>query len=478
MSVGPNGSANKRVLLTSTSSTIASPRFPAASPSYDASKLKSEYERRELLSKQAYEKLQSEYKASGRETEKYKQEKLALLRQWEDANAERKEEKDNLEEQRRFLNERVNTLTQQNQELKLKMEETQAERARLAQNLHGEETRQSMRITSLEYELASAKASAEENKEMRDKMELALQKREKEWEEERIRLANNVTPSDESKKGMMELSDLLSKIHKLESETLILQRDNRILKTRAESIEALKEQNRVLGEKVGVVNEIRRKLAEAESRIQDLELDQENWNRKLTSRGDTFAFESMQGVCSAVDAEIPTITAPSILDVDSLSTYISNLQGAVAGLTVRSKILNDRVDSSRKHQIEDEQKLKEVDVKLEKVSTELNAEKMERLKAVKRAEASKAEVESYVKLLDTFQEESRNQSAQYNAASAEHIQVLEARIKTMTEALDEAKAESESLNKLTQEGGGMSKEERDQILKEYEIREAELQKCE
>lgn len=295
---GPSGgSSSKRPLLTSSSAT-SSPRFPQASPSYDASMLKSEYERREILSKQAYDKLQNEYKANGRELERFKQERLALLRQWEEANSERKEEKDSFEEQRRFLNDRVNTLQQQNQAIRIQCEEVQGEKAQLAQSSHEEKTKLSLRISELEYELASVRAQAEESKEAKNKLLTASDIKEREWEEERSRLEQRTTfQGGDSKKLTGELSELLTRIHKLESESLSLQQENGLLKKKSESIEALKEQKRDLEERLELVDELRRKHAEAEVRIKDLEVEKQEWNQKLSSGGDVVAFANLQATC-------------------------------------------------------------------------------------------------------------------------------------------------------------------------------------
>jgi mitotic spindle assembly checkpoint protein MAD1 len=462
---GSNGASSKRPLLSSASAT-SSPRFPQASPSYDATMLKSEYERRELLSKQAYEKLQTDYKASGREIERFKQERLALLRQWEDANSERREEKEALEKQNKLLSDRLNDLQQQNQDFRIQLEEVQTERANLAQASHGEETKQSLRITALEYELAAAKAQAEENKEAKDKIALAFSVREEEWEGERARLERRETEDGDSKKLVGELSGLLTKIHKLESESLTLQQENRILKTRTESIEALKEQNRSLEDKLEAFDNLRRRQAEAEAKIRDLELEKQEWSRQLSDGGDVVAFESMQRTCADPYKEISSVIAPSPLTVSNLPAYISSLRGAISGLIVRSDGFQNRANSLRKDCTEAEEKIEQKSLKCQKLEEELNVERIERLKVTKTAESAKMEVESYVKLLDTFQEESRNQSTQYDAASAEQIKLLQSRLQTMQGNLDDAHKEADRLRLLTNEGGGMSKEERNSLKRE------------
>jgi mitotic spindle assembly checkpoint protein MAD1 len=428
--------------------------------------LKTEYERRELLSKQAYEKLENEYKASGREIERFKQERLALLRQWEDANVERREEKESFEKQNRLLGERVNDLQRQNADFRIQLEELQVERAQLAQSSHGEETKQSLRITALEYELAAAKAQAEENKEAKDKAAIALRAREEDWEGERTRLERMEAGKDDSKKLIVELSELLAKIHKLESESLALQQENRILKTKTESIEALKEQNRSLEERVEMVDGLRRRHAEAESKIRDLEAEKEQWNHQLSDGGDVVAFESMQRSGADFYAEIPSVIAPSPLTVSNLPIYISSLRGALAGLAVRSEGLKRRADGLRKTCNEAEEEMEQEREKARKLEEELSVEKTERLKATKMAESAKMEVDSYVKLLDTFQEESRNQSTQYDAASAEQIQLLQSRLKTMQDSLDEARSEVDLLRLQTKEGGNIPKEEKERLKKE------------
>lgn len=420
------------------------------------SMLKAEHERRELLSKQAYEKLQAEFRANGRETERIKQEKLALLRQWEEANFERREEKESFEEQRKFLNEQVNTLQQQNQDLRSNLEEARVERTQLAQSSHGEETKQSLRIAALEFELASAKANAEECKEAKEKVILAFDIREKEWEEERERLEQKGGEHQDAKKLTSELSELLSKIHRLEGETLGLQRENRILKTRSESVEALKEQKRNLEERLGLVEELRRNYAEAEARIQELEADMNKWNDQLSNVGDMLAFESTQADCADADAAIPSVQAPSLLTVETLPTYLSALRGAIAGLSVRSSTLEERARTARRLCSDAERSSEEEASRRRVLEEELSAEKTERLKEAKLAETARMEVESYRRLLDTFQEESRNQSTQYNAASAEHIQVLEARLRVVEADLLASSSEAKELRKLKQSGERMT----------------------
>lgn len=435
--------------------------------------LKAEYERRELLSKQAFEKLQNEYKASGREIERFKQERLALLRQWEDLNVERQEEKEQFEKQNRLLTDQVSGLQRQTADLRTQLEKAQVERAHLAQSSHGEETKQSLRITALEYELAAAKAQAEENKEAKEKVVIALHAREEEWGEERARSERTNAGKDDSKKLVGELSELLAKIHKLEKESLALQQENRIFKTKTESIEALKEQNRSLEERVEMVDGLRRRHAEAESKIRDLEAEKEQWNQQLSDGGDVVAFESMQRSGADFYSDVPSVVAPSPLTTSNLPVYISSLRGALAGLTIRSEGLQRRADGLRKDCTEADEKLEQEKARAEKLEEELSVEKTERLKATKTAESAKMEVESYVKLLDTFQEESRNQSTQYDAASTEQIQLLQSRLKTMQDSFDEARSEVDRLRLQTKEGGNVSKEETERLRRESdEIKQA------
>ncbi|UZJ51370.1 hypothetical protein CBS101457_000690 [Exobasidium rhododendri] len=469
-----SSSATKRPLLTSNSTTSVSPRFPPASSSYDASMLKNEYERREILSKQSYEKLQNGFKASGKEIERLKQEKTDLLRRWEEANAEQRQEKDTFEEQRKSLNERVTYLQQQNQELFSSLEEAQTKRSQLAQASHEEGTRQSLRITSLEFELAAANALAEEQKEMRSKIALTLERTEKEWEEDRQRMERKEREGQEGKSLTRELSELLTKIHKLEGENLGLQQDNRSLKTKVESIETLKEQKRSLEERLSLTDQLRRKYAEAVTKVEDLEAEKEEWNRMLSSGVEVLALEGVQSACANVNIEAPAIEAPNPVTPSNLPMYLSTLQGAISGLRVRSRLLEEKVASIQKQCSEAESTSEGEKSKRERLEEDLAVEKMERLKSVKVAEATRMELDSYVNLLDTFQEEARTQSSEYNAASAEHIQVLEGRLKTIEANLAASVREAQELRKLTQNSGGISREEREQLERKLEAREREL----
>ena len=70
--------------VSSVSSTPASKRpFLTNASAVKHDHMESEYKRRELLSQKAYERLQQEYSAKGREVEKEKEQRLVLLRQWE-----------------------------------------------------------------------------------------------------------------------------------------------------------------------------------------------------------------------------------------------------------------------------------------------------------------------------------------------------------------------------------------------------------
>ncbi|MCO5584984.1 hypothetical protein L7F22_038916 [Adiantum nelumboides] len=470
----PNGGSNKRPFLTSGGSARSS-----LAASNDNSTMEAEFKRKELLAQQAYERLQQELSAKGRELEKEKEERAGLLRQWEALNEDLVEERRTNAQQKKALQQRVNELQARNNELSSHIDDADSEKAKALQSAQTTKTSLSTKIAELEAQYAGAAEEAEAQEHARKRLEEQLKSQEEDWQRERDQLQTGRKDDEESAKLTKELHSLLAKIRKLEADNLTLSHDNKHLQSRKDSVEALKEQNRDLEKKVGVMSEIRRKLAEAETKAQDLESEKLEWQQSIRSGRETHAYQEAYATYSDTYAKAAEIDELATISVSTVGPYLSKLQGAFAGLLSRSVSLTQRADTLRKQQIELEESQKAEAARAEKLSFELEQSKTARLKSEKAREAVAMELENYKRLLDTYQQEAQNMSVQYDGASAEQIVLLEEQLKARNDEIETVQAElEEAQNVLTSLNapGVISADEKNRLESAHEEREKELLK--
>ncbi|PWN38263.1 uncharacterized protein FA14DRAFT_159910 [Meira miltonrushii] len=474
----PNGGSNKRPFLTSGGSARSS-LAASSSGAHDHSTMEAEYKRKELLAQQAYERLQQELNAKGREVEKEKEERAGLLRQWEALNEDLVQERKTNAEQKKALQQRANELQARNNELSSHIDEADSEKAKALQSAQTTKTSLSIKIAELEAQYAGAAEEAEAQEQARKRVEDQLKSLEEDWQKEREQLQSGRKDDEESAKLTKELHNLLAKIRKLEAENLTLSHDNKHLQSRKDSVEALKEQNRDLEKKVGVMNEIRRKLAEAETKAQDLENEKQQWQQSIRTGRETSAYQEAFATYSDTYAKAVEIDELANVSVSTVGPYLSTLQGAFAGLLSRSASLTQRADTLRKQQIELEESQKAEAARADKLSFELEQSKTARLKSEKAREAVVMELENYKRLLETYQQEAQNMSVQYDGASAEQIALLEEQLKARNDELEKVYAElEEAQNALSglNAPGGISADEKNRLESAHEEREKELLK--
>lgn len=473
----PNGGSNKRPFLTSGGSARSS--LASNSGAHDHSTMEAEYKRKELLAQQAYERLQQELNAKGREVEKEKEERAGILRQWEALNEDLVRERKTNAQQKKDLQQRVNELQARNNELSAHIDEADSEKAKALQSAQTIKTSLSIKIAELEAQYAGAAEEAEAQEEARKRLEDQMKSLEEDWNKEREQLQSGRKDDEESAKLTKELHNLLAKIRKLEAENLSLSHDNKHLQSRKDSVEALKEQNRDLEKKVGVMSEIRRKLAEAETKAQDLKNEKHQWQQSIRTGRETSAYQEAFATYSDTYAKAAEIDELADVSVSTVGPYLSQLQGAFAGLLSRSASLTQRADTLRKQLIELEESQKAESARADKLSFELDQSKTARLKSEKAREAVVMELENYKRLLETYQQEAQNMSVQYDGASAEQIALLEEQLKARDEELEKVYAElDEAQNALSglNASGGISADEKNRLEGEHEEREKELLK--
>lgn len=474
----PSASSNKRPFLTNGGS--ARPSLAASSSvNHDHSVLEAEYKRKELLAQQAYERLQQELNAKGRELEKEKEERAGLLRQWEALNEDLIEERRTNAQQKKALHQRVNELQTRNNGLSVHIEEADSEKAKALQTAQTTKTSLSIKIAELEAQYAGAAQEVEAQEQARKMLEEQIKVREEDWQRERTQLQIGRKDDEESSKLSKELHNLLAKIRKLEGENLTLSHDNKHLRSHKDSVEALKEQNRDLEKKVGVINEVRRKLAEAESKARDLETERQQWQQSIRTGRETSAFQETFAAYSDTDAKVAQIEELEEISIQTVGSYLSKLQGAYAGLLSRSTSLAQRVEFLRKQQIDLEESQRAEASRADRLSFELEQNKTARLKSEKARQAVVIELENYKRLLETYQQEAQNMSVQYDGASAEQIALLEEQLRLRNEELERTHSELEEAQKALSDRsapGGISAEEKDRLESAHEGREKELLK--
>lgn len=475
----PNGGSNKRPFLTSGSGSARSSLAATNSGAHDYSAMEAEYKRKELLSQQAYERLQQELSAKGREVEKEKEERAGLLRQWEALNEDLVQERRSNAQQKKALQQRVNELQARNNDLTSHIDEAESEKSKALQSAQTTKTSLSIKIAELEAQYAGAAEEVEAQEQARKRLEDQLKSQEEDWKKEREQLQSGRKDDEESAKLTKELHNLLAKIRKLEADNLTLSHDNKHLQSRKDSIEALKEQNRDLEKKVGVMSEIRRKLAETETKAQDLENEKRQWQESIRTGRETSAYQEAYATYSDIFAKIAEIDELATVSVSTVGPYLSKLQGAFAGLMSRNASLTQRIDTLRKQQIELEESQKVEAARADTLSFELEQSKTARLKSEKAREAVVMELENYKRLLETYQQEAQNMSVQYDGASAEQIALLEEQLRARNQELENVQTELEEVqNALSgfNAPGGISVDEKNRLESAHEEREKELLK--
>lgn len=215
--------------------------------------------------------------ARGREAEKHKQDRVALLRQWDDLNAEVEEERRASSRHRKDLAERLDEVQKNNRELSEQYSRAAEESAKVKQTLHSTQNELSLQISALETELGLSRNEAENQRQHKERIETQLKAQENDFELERQRARDLPSDQEGSKQLANELSNLLSRTRKLETENLTLSQEVKSLQARKVSVETLKEENRSLQKKVAVAEELRRRFAEEEARRQDLEAENIAW---------------------------------------------------------------------------------------------------------------------------------------------------------------------------------------------------------
>jgi mitotic spindle assembly checkpoint protein MAD1 len=427
--------------------------------------LEKEFKRKELLAQQAYERLQQELNAKGRELEKQQEERLALLRQWESLSAEFHEERRRFSEEKKSFQERSHKLQGRNNELSSKVDEAESERDQAALTLQNLKTENGIRIAALEAQLSEAKAAIESERESKDVVRAELQAREEEWSAEREKLRMSRNDTEEASRLTAELSDMLSKMRRMEHENAVLKQENSQLQSRKDSIEVLKEQKRDLEKKVAGLDELRRSLAESETKIADLQSEKSQWDSAMQHSQDSQAYERIFALCSDPEADIPKIVAPDSKTSASISEFVSGLEGAVAGLVKRAQILADRSRNLRIQLQSSEEESQQQLERIEALTYDLESSKTASLKAQKRNETLGIEVQGYKRLLETYQEEAKSMSTQFDTASNEQIKLLQEQLTSRQADNESMSTELERLRSkvshLAAPGGQTADEKRD-----------------
>ncbi|EPQ29692.1 uncharacterized protein PFL1_02912 [Pseudozyma flocculosa PF-1] len=488
-----NGSATKRPATRRLSADGTSPLLLQAdlhpaltprpeSPSYELSILRANYDQQLLSEERKYKKLEEDYEAKCRELDRYNNQRVELLAEWDRVQETQKEKEHEWNAARRTLEEELIKLRSQNAELRSEADESRA-------NGSGVELELRTKNTALESQLGHVRAEAEAAKAdaARWKDEFGAARAEVEdlenavEDEKRLRIEERESArlgGEEGKKISEELSRQTTYVRKLEAENAHLIAENGRLQHHASNVELLKEEKRSLETKVRVLDELRARLADAESTIQDLERDRQEWQDILQhglNGGEGEA--AMSSSTADLDAPLPRVEVPASFDRDTLPKYLSSLRGSLGGLEARIASLTAALDKLRTRNSQLEEEANDADAKQRKVESEFAALRT----SVARAERTEARLQDEISrlkaMLETYETEERNHAASYDAANAQRIKVLEGEaeqlkgenrslaedleavrreILTLTQTKQDAQAEGNDIDALRSSLGSMT----------------------
>ncbi|KAN0059667.1 coiled-coil domain-containing protein mad1 [Thecaphora frezii] len=443
-----HGSATKRPATRRLSSDGTSPLLLQAdlhpalmprpeSPSYELSILRANYDQQLLSEERKYKKLEEGYETKCRELDRYNNQRVELLAEWDRVQETQREKEHEWQSTRRALEDELLKLRSQNAELRSEADESRAKGSGIEMELRRANTALESQVAHLRAQAKAAEAEAVRWKdefgtaraEVED-LENALEDEKRQRLEER---ESNRLGGEEGKKISEELSRQTSYVRKLEAEHAHLVAENGRLQHHASNVELLKEEKRSLEAKVRLLDELRAKLADAESAIRDLEQERREWQELLQHGLQAAENEAMLSATAMadVDAPLPTIETPTTFDRSTLPSYLGLLRGSVTGLEARVVGLQASLDKVRRRNAQLEDEAADAEVRQRKVQNEFGELRTSLVRAERTETRLHDEIARLKAMLKTYETEERNHAASYDAANAQRIRTLEVELERL-----------------------------------------------
>ncbi|GAC71443.1 mitotic checkpoint protein MAD1 [Moesziomyces antarcticus T-34] len=409
------------------------------SPAYEIAVLRTNYDQQLLAEARRYKKLEQDYEAKCKELDRFNRQRVELLDEWDKQQEASRTHQVECSAKRQSLEDEVVRLRTLNSELTHRADE-------LASSSTGQLAEMRSRVTELEAEVARVRgeASAAQTRARTLEDEVGANKAELEdlqnalEDEQRMRRQERdearLGGGEEGRKIAEELARQVSHVRKLEAETAHLTAENARLSHHASNVELLKEEKRTLETRVRTLDALRDELASAEAAAAELREQQRSWDQ-LLRMGLPADVEAAFAAAANVDAAVPTIEAPAVVDRSTLPGYLSRLQGTVSGLSARCGALTATVEKLRARNARLEDEAKDVDARERKVQHEVDEMQTSLARASKTEARLHDEVERLKAMLASYEQEEKTHSAAYDGAHAQRIALLEAELdKTRADA--------------------------------------------
>lgn len=410
------------------------------SPAYEIAVLRTNYDQQLLAEARRYKKLEQDYEAKCKELDRFNRQRVELLDEWDkqqeasrahqvECSAKRLALEDEVVRLRTLnselthrADELASTSASQVSELRSRVTELEAEVARV----RGEASTAQARTRTLEDEVGANKAELED---LQNALEDEQRMRRQERDEARL------GGGEEGRKIAEELARQVSHVRKLEAETAHLTAENARLSHHASNVELLKEEKRTLETRVRTLDALRDELASSEAVAAELREQQRSWDQLLRT-GLPADVEAAFAAAANVDAVVPTIAPPAVVDRSTLPSYLSKLQGTVSGLSARCGALAATVEKLRARNATLEDEAKDVDARERKVQHEVDEMQTALARASKTEARLHDEMERLKAMLTSYEQEEKTHSAVYDGAHAQRIALLEAELdKTRADAV-------------------------------------------
>ena len=421
------------------------------SPAYEIAVLRTHYDQQLLAESRKYKKLEQDYEAKCKELDRFNRQRVELLDEWDKQQESSRSKEAEWTSKRQSLEDEIVRLRSTNSELTHRNDE-------LSTSASSELSELRAKVTSLESDLAKSRAEAQAatvkartledevgaNKAELEDLQNALE------DEQRMRIQQldeaRLGGAESGAKIAEELARQTSHLRKLEAENAHLVAENGRLSHHASNVELLKEEKRSLEAKLRTLDTLRDQLAAAETKVAELQDRESNWDALLRT-GVEADVQATFAAAANVDGQLPSVTAPAVIDRTTLPTYLSTLRGTVSGLEARCKALSTTVEKLRARNITLEDEAKDVDAKDRKTTLELTDLQTALARAQKVELRLNDEISRLKTMLSSYEQEEQNHNTSYSAAHARRISLLEGELEKAKEENARLAEEVETLSK-------------------------------
>ncbi|SPO24167.1 related to spindle assembly checkpoint protein [Ustilago trichophora] len=426
------------------------------SPAYEIAVLRTHYDQQLLAESRRYRKLEQDYEAKCKELDRFNRQRVELLDEWDKAQETTRNKEAEWSAKRQSLEDEVVRLRSSNSELTHRNDE-------LASGSSSQLSELRTRITTLETELAKSKAETQAathraklaedevgaNKAELEDLQNALE------DEQQLRISQvdeaRLGGGAEGKKIAEELARQTSHLLKLEALNAHLTAENGRLTHHSSNVELLKEEKRSLEAKLRTLDSMRDQLVRAEAEIVELKEREMGWDALLRN-GVEGEVETAFAAAANVEAAVPDVEPPQIVDRSTLPKYLSTLKGTVAGLTARCTALQSTVEKLRTRNLVLEEESKDTDAKDRKVQQELTTLSTNLARANKTESRLQDEISRLKTMLQSYEAEEQNlNTSSYDAAHSQRIALLEQELGASKSEASRLSEELETVSKTLAE---------------------------